>query len=323
MRAYIDSVALNTALEMGLFWLLAEGPLTVEQVAEAVAIPTHRSGPWLELLTDMGYLDRTGNRYTPSDATHAAILSAFSRESWAHLAEEERERYVFGVDLSRHIGHPLSVWAGQNRLPHDYLKEIADDPAFARRFTNMLYELHKPLAEAIAEKLNMDGVSRLMDLGGGSGVISLALLQRYPTLSAVVVDHSHVCEAGRAIAGTMPEGGRIAYLAADFLRDNLPIECDLALECDVGVYEETFFRKVWQALKPGGRLVIVDEFDLPTHAPARPFRRYKFYQSMNCYSRRSDHYSIVRVQSLLAHAGFQLSVEQHLVDRMFMLQGQK
>lgn len=37
---------------------------------------------------------------------------------------------------------------------------------------------------------------RLMDLSGGSGVVSQALLQRHPELTAAVVDIANVC-AGR------------------------------------------------------------------------------------------------------------------------------
>jgi 16S rRNA G1207 methylase RsmC len=65
---------------------------------------------------------------------------------------------------------------------------MAQSPERARRFTRMLGEIHRPLAAELAETLDMTGVRRLMDLGGGSGVVSLALLNRHPELTAVVVD---------------------------------------------------------------------------------------------------------------------------------------
>ena len=46
----------------------------------------------------------------------------------------------------------------------------------------------------------MRGVNRLLDLGGGSGVVSLALLCKRAELTAVVVDAASVCQVGRAIA---------------------------------------------------------------------------------------------------------------------------
>jgi tRNA A58 N-methylase Trm61 len=325
MRAYIDSLALNTALELGLFWLLADRPHTADEVAAAFAIPAHRSGPWLELLSGLGYLEREGDRYATSSAARSAILDAFSRECWTHLAEEERCRFPFGVDLARHIGHPFSVWAGQSRMPHDYLRAIAEDEGFAWRFTQMLYELHRSLADAIAVALDVRGVARLMDLGGGSGVVAMALLREHPALTAVVVDHPHVCAAGRAIAAGRPEGERLTFVSGDFTRDLLPQGCDLALLCDVGVYGEPLFRQVWAALNRGGRLVIVDEFAAPEDSAGLIQRRYAFYRAMTEYPANNERGrpTVAGLQAMMARAGFRLSVERALPQGMLLIQGVK
>lgn len=325
MRDYIDSVALNTALEMGLFWRLAERAQTAAEVAQAYGIPPHRSGPWLDVLAGLGYLQRdSDHRYAPSDTARRAILESFSPDTWKHLAEEERCRFPFGVDLAQHMGHPLSVWAGQSRMPHDYLVSIAEDPGFAWRFTHMLYELHLSLAEAVAPILDMRGVKKFMDLGGGSGVMSLAILHYHPALSAVVIDHPNVCAAGRAIAANRPEGTRLAFVPGDFNQDALPDGCDLALECDVGVYSEALFRRVSRALNPGGRLIIIDEFTTSLRGDSAPQRRYAFYRAMTDFP-AADHErpSIAHVQAMLARTGFKLSVERGLPDGMVLIQGTK
>ena len=324
MRAYIDSVALNTALEMGLFGRLAEQPQTAAEIAARLAIPPHRAGPWLDLLAGLGLLERQGERYAVAPAARAAILDAFSPECWMHLAEEERYRFPFGVDLARHIGHPVSVWAGQNRMPHDYLRAIAADAGFAARFTQILYELHRPLADAVAGALDMRDVARLMDLGGGSGVVSLALLGEHPALSAVVVDHPHVCAAGQAIAATRPEGARLGFVPGDFTRDPLPEGCDMALMCDVGIYSEALFRRVWVALPADGRFVIIDELDAPRGGDGPMQRRYAFYRVMTDFpTGEPERPSVGRVQGMLARAGFRLSVERNLPEGMVMIQGVK
>lgn len=48
--------------------------------------------------------------------------------------------------------------------------------------------------------LDMTGVNRLLDLGGGSGVVSLALLRQHPHLTSTAVGIEDVCIAGREIA---------------------------------------------------------------------------------------------------------------------------
>jgi hypothetical protein len=68
-----------------------------------------------------------------------------------------------------------------------------------------------------------------------------------------------VCSAGREIAAGEGLAKRIEYHAADLLRDELPSGFPMVLECDVDIYSPDLFRRVRQALNPGGRFVIVDQ----------------------------------------------------------------
>jgi SAM-dependent methyltransferase len=130
----------------------------------------------------------------------------------------------------------------------------------ARLFTGMLFDLHKPLADVIATTLELEGARRLMDLGGGSGVVALRLLRKDPQLRAVVVDIDNVCVAGRAIAASTPVADRVSYHAANFFTDPLPGGFDVITQCDLGIFDEGLWSKAAGALNPGGRLVIVDRW---------------------------------------------------------------
>jgi hypothetical protein len=125
----------------------------------------------------------------------------------------------------------------------DYFAQLVASPERARRFTRVLYEVHLPLAEALAECLDMSGAKRMMDLGGGSGVLSLALLRSYPNLTALVVDIANVCAAGREIAAEKAMEARLTFRAADYEQDKLPSGFHLVLECDVGGYSEGVLQK--------------------------------------------------------------------------------
>lgn len=269
MDAYATSAALNAAMELGLFWLLAEQPRDAAGIAQALDIPINRCQYWMQILSSIGLVEQGAEGYGPSSTAQTAILDVYSQDSWAFLAGEARERFPAVQDLALHIREPGSVWAVQGRTPPDYFAQMLQSPERAHRFTRMLYEIHQPLAEQVAESLNMRGVDRLMDLGGGSGVISLALLRRYPHLTAVVVDIANVCAAGREIAAENSMADRITYQAADYLHDKLPSGFDMVLECDAGPYDETLFGRIRAALEPGGRLVLVDQF-APTGTVAPP-----------------------------------------------------
>ncbi len=259
MKAYVPSAALNAALELGLFWRLAHQPQDAASVSETLGIPANRCGYWLDLLSSVGLLHEVAEGYTPSSTAQTAILDAHSQETWALLAQEAREHGPAVHDLAKRIHEPHAGWGALGLTHPDYVDRMRKNPQRARRFTRMLYELHQSLADGLAETIDVSDVERLMDLGGGSGVNSMALLHKHPHLSSVVVDIGNVCAAGREIATENGLEERLTYHAANFLEDELPSGFDMVLECDVGVYQEALFRNVHEALNSGGRFVIVDD----------------------------------------------------------------
>ncbi len=303
MESYIASAALGAAMELGLFWLLAEQPRDAAGVAQALGIPIYRCRYWLDLLSSMGLLEQVSKGYVPSSTARTAILDACSQETWAFLAQEAREHFPAVHDLALHIHEPGSTWTAQGLAHPDYVAQMKKTPERARRFTRMLYEIHQPLADEIAKSLDMTEVERLMDLGGGSGVVSLALLRRHPHLTAVVVDIANVCVAGREIAAENSMEERLTYQAADFLDDELPSEFGMVLECDVGVHSGALFRKLQAALNPGGRLVIVDMLT-PAEGVAPPSRlHWAFRDSLEDPDFTIP--TVADIQAQLTQVGFQ------------------
>ena len=73
---------------------------------------------------------------------------------------------------------------------------------------------------------------------------------------------------GREIAVENGLEKRVSYQAVNFLQDDIPSGFDMVLECDVGIYNETLFRKIHKALNPGGRFVILD-YQFETEAASR------------------------------------------------------
>jgi SAM-dependent methyltransferase len=304
------SVALGAAMEAGLFWLLADGALEASEVARKLDLPDRRCSYWLQLLCSTGLLTRAGSKYVVTGTARTAILEAYSQESWSFLAREMRERLPAVADLPTLMREPRSVWEAQGLRSPDYYENMKASPARARDFTRMLYEIHLSMAESLADSLDMHGVNRMLDLGGGSGVMTMALLRRYPGLSGVVVDIPNVCVAGRELARENGLEKRLLYHEADFTRDELPTDFDLILECDVGVYGVDLFRKFWRSLKPGGRLVIIDKFELEPGLAPETRRHWAFLSSLE-----DPEYQGIGVTELLSEleeAGFSLLSEREL-----------
>jgi SAM-dependent methyltransferase len=264
LDSYQASSALCAAMELGLFWFLGGETRRGGDIAGSLQLPENRCRYWLHYLCKLGLLDRSPEGFSVSAWARTAVLDSLSQETWTLLAKESIAQYQVFHFLPTHFHHPGSLWEMVGSEPPDYVAQMNEDPVRARQFTRMLLEIHQQLADTIADLLDVSDVNLLMDLGGGSGVISMALLRRNAKLQAVVVDIPNVCDAGREIAAEHVMEDRLEFHPVDFTRDELPKGFDMVLECDVGVYSVDLFRKLRESLNPGGRFVIIDQF-----APAK------------------------------------------------------
>jgi len=102
LHAPAASAALGAAITTGLLWMLAEKPMTGEEVVQALNIPGKRGYYWLQYLQSFGILETVSQGYVPSALTRSAILNASSRESWQHLVidEQEKDGCVHGLPMA-------------------------------------------------------------------------------------------------------------------------------------------------------------------------------------------------------------------------------
>ena len=274
------AASLGAALELGLFTLIDERPMRVDEVSRLLDIPLGRCERWLETLRSAGIVDRSRAGYAPATWTRSAILDTYSEDTWAFLALEAREAMARLVDLPRRLRSHTPDGGTQTNgtqtngtqtngapaLPA-YVRLMSADPARARRFTRMLCELHAPLAVRLASALPLDGVACLLDVGGGSGVVSMSVARRHPDIAITVVDIPNVCAAGREIVRDNGLAARIRFVPANLAADALPSGFDAAIECDVGVYDAGLFERIRAALRPGGQFFIVDDLAADDAAP--------------------------------------------------------
>jgi SAM-dependent methyltransferase len=318
LHASAASAALGAAITTGLLWTLAERPLRSEEVVQALKIPGKRGHYWLQYLESLGILDLTPQGYTPSSLIRSAILDTYNQESWAHLVIDEHEKDACVQGLPQFIGEPGSLWTVQGLgEPKNYVDRMRASPERAREFTRMLLEVHQNLAEMVAELLDLAGVARMLDLGGNSGVISMALLRKYPALTSTVVDIENVCNAGREIVQEKGFADRITFFPAEFTVDEFPTGFDLVLQCDVGLYGQDLLQKLHRSLRPGGRLVYVDLFSPAENLAPRNRVEWTFLDSL--HDPDFGFPTVAEVKSQLSQTGFDPSPEHQTVGKGLVL----
>jgi tRNA A58 N-methylase Trm61 len=151
-------------------------------------------------------------------------------------------------------------------------------------------------------------VSTVLDVGGGAGAVAIAFAARCPGLRATVYDKSHaalqIAEEDSRRAGVQD---RVAVKQGDFFTDDLGRDYDLALLSHVlalfGPEEDiALLRRVKDALRPGGRVVVCDA--LVDASMTAPLSAAIFGVHMLVTSATGGAHPAHRVKRWLAQAGF-------------------
>lgn len=304
------SAAVGSAMELGLFWLLAKEPLPASAVAQTLMIPSNRCQIWLQMLAHIGLLNEDRGVYYPSEVTRAAILDAQTQDTWAFHARENRDTALFVQDLALNLGKAMSDWEPRSPRFSGYLDHIGDESTFVIGLTRKLCEIHQPLAEQVSNMLDLRAVNSVLDLGGGSGVVSFALLHKKQDIASVVVDFEEVCEVGRKIASEKGLAGKVTYMAADLIEDELPSGHDLAVLCDVGLFSEALLRKIHSVLNANGQLAIVDKFAKSMDYPPVSRLPAAFMVTLRNPGSPTEFITTEAVATVLEQAGFRdISIE--------------
>ena len=104
-----------------------------------------------------------------------------------------------------------------------------EDPERARAFTAAMHSVSERPAAGVAEFVDLTGVKSLLDVGGGSGALSIALCGANPALRATIFDIAAVEPLAREYVGDAGLSDRIDVEVGDMFGPPLPVGHDAVL----------------------------------------------------------------------------------------------
>jgi len=256
-KGFWESAALMSAVELDVFTAIAEGAGSIGALAAAVGIDELNAERLLVALTAMDLLARNGDRFANAPdvdrflvrgrPTYAGPWMLFGKPRWAGWGR-----------LTEHLRQP----AGARRLLGMYDDTFTVERA--RAYHEAPYSIGMGAARRFHRQVNLEGRRRIMDLGGGSGCYCIVAAERYPTLSAVVLDLPPVVTVTREYLEANGVAGRVTAEPCDFTRDPLPRDADVAIMAsNLPQYDRQVIaavvRRVFDALLPGGEFHLIGE----------------------------------------------------------------
>jgi SAM-dependent methyltransferase len=258
--AYTDSRTLIAGVELDVFTHIGDRPLTAGEVARRARASAGGVEVLLNALVGMGILEKRGERFcnTRLSRTYLDATSPTSVTNFLWLAGQHWEEWK---------GLTAAIRRGRRGQP----RNAPDDPAFRKRFAKALHERSLFLAPKVVRPLRLDGAKTLLDLGGGAGSYALALLKRTPGLHATIFDRLPTVKVALAEARKAGLAKRVGVIGGDLFTHDYGGPYDVVFYSNVihiyGPQENVrILKKIKNALRPGGRLLIVEYFLDPDRA---------------------------------------------------------
>lgn len=250
--AFQASRIVLTAFELGVFTAIAQGAHTSREVAAAVGGDPRAVDRLLNALAALDLLHKFDDRFQNTPATGRFLVRG-------------TPEYMAGL---QHTVHLWESWSGLTRTVREgapQAREAVNDRggAWLEAFIGAMHTRAQVQAPIIAHLVDLDRVSNVLDVGGGSAAFSMAFARKALALRAVVFDLPNVLPLTRSYVEAAGLADRITTLPGDYTRDPLPAGFDLVFLSAI-VHSQSpgenqaLLQSAARAAKPGGRVAVLD-----------------------------------------------------------------
>ena len=259
-HAFQESKVLLSAVELGVFTALGEGPLDLDTLRTRIGIHERGASDFLDALVALGmlerddrgryanttvtdlYLDRRKSTYVGGELDH---FNTYVYPHWNLLTPALRTGKA--QSGARATGHYPAMYADQTAL------EI-----FVKGMTGATFSV----ARAIAAKFPWQNYKRVIDVGTAEGCLPLQIAQMHPHVIGGGFDLPPVKPLFDSYVQKHGLSDRLQFYAGDFFRDLLPTADVLVLgrvlhNWDLAT-KKMLLRKAHVALPVGGALIVYE-----------------------------------------------------------------
>ncbi|GAA2740456.1 methyltransferase [Kitasatospora cinereorecta] len=254
--------AVRAAARLGVADALGEEPATPAELAAHLGVEPRPLARLLRALTCYEIFSETGDgRYAhtplsrllredePGSLRYIALwcTEPWTWQSWGRLDDAVRTgRSVFADTFGKEF--------------FDYLHN--DAPDSAALFDRAMTQSSRQSARDLTAFLDLTGISSVVDVGGGQGMVLASLLERHPELHGTLLDLPKVVAQADERLRPGGEFADRAQLVPGDCRTAIPVRADLYLIKNILEWDDESTRRtlanVRKAAGPGARVVIVE-----------------------------------------------------------------
>jgi len=260
-----SSKVLLTAVEFGMFTKLGDRRVRGAELGAELGLHPRGVSDFFDALVAMRFLDREGDgpsaKYfnTPTGALYLDRASPRYVGGWLVMLNDRLFKFWHDLPEALRTGQP------QNETKHGQkgmFEELYEELPRLEQFLGAMTGLSRLNFEAFAAKFDFSNFKTLCDIGGATGLLSIEVAKRHPSLHCTSFDLAPVEQIAQKHIAAAGLGDRISTASGDFFKDPLPkadiITMGMILH-DWNLEKKMhLIRSAYDALPPGGALVAIE-----------------------------------------------------------------
>jgi len=299
--------AVTVADELKIFDALNVRPASAEQLAADLGLNPRAVSIVLPLLAALGFLVVREGTYGVSETSRNFLLHE-GPFYWGHVFAVRPRQQPMHLALKNALlkrdANPVPQ--SSDRPPVEAWESGQLDVERARFIAAFMHSHSMPAAVGVALHGKMGALSRLLDVGGGSGCFSIALAKVHPHLRCTVMDLPAMCEVAQGYISKAGMSDRVDTRSVDMFRQRWPEGYDGILMSNI--FHDWSFEtcaqlaaRAFDVLPPGGRicvheLLLNDDGVSPVTAAA--------FSVLMLLGTRGQQFTYAQLRKMLEQAGF-------------------
>ncbi|OAI30184.1 methyltransferase [Methylosinus sp. R-45379] len=258
--AFWNSKVLLSAVELGLFTVLAEGPADAETLRARLGLHQRSARDFFDALVALGMLERENGLYRNTAETDLFLDRA--KPSYVGQILEMSNLRLFSS--WNRLTDALRTGAAQseNAAEGDFFGALYADPQKLRGFLTAMSGISAGPAQAIAAKFPWKDYASFVDVGCAQGMVPVTVARAHPHLTGGGFDLPQVQPVFDDFVAQNGLSDRLRFYPGDFFKDELPkvdvivmghILHDWNLE-----EKRLLLAKAYEALPKGGALIVYE-----------------------------------------------------------------
>ncbi len=329
------SKALMAAVELELFTKLSGGKqMTLNELQKVLDMEARPAGVFASALASLGLLQVRKTEERGEDLfANSPVSEMFldkSKDSYMGdiIAMFDKRLYRAWDKLveSLHTNKPVSAADGggaesifDQAKSKQAVKEI-------QKFTHAMHGVSIGPAMKLPKVYDFSSHSRMMDIGGGSGVYAIHVVKANPRMRATVLDLEAVCQVTEQYIKRYGLEGKVKTLPLDFFKEDIPKGYDVVfLSLILHDYNEekgiALLKKIYNGLAKDG-VVIISEW-LLNDEKTGPAASALMGLNMIIETYGGKNYSYPEIVDMLKQAGFKRAERRFLAGPADIVIGYK